>query len=383
MTVLEPAKRLYDVPRQPTTEAGIHVVLARRSLYGAGRRAEGRRLRRAALFQSAGALHLARRRWSCSSAARCRCRIGGCGSARRGRRAAAGARRRRSEARLTMSVDGAGSGSGPGARVLMLLAGPVRAGAVEPDEILTDPALEARARAISADLRCLVCQNQSIDDCNAPLARDLRAARARAAEGRRQRRGGAAVRRRALRRVRAAEAAARLHTLLLWLAPLLLLAGAAADAWASAVAPRWRRPAATATAADGEAGGALARAAGAKGAARAAPIARSGCAALAASAACRDGCRAREACSAAAVSRRSRRRAVQQRLVSARPGHRQPLARSKPRSPSEAWPVSAVDRAGIEPRACERPAARASAGRGQDAPRPAEAASMPARTAAR
>ncbi len=46
--------------------------------------------------------------------------------------------------------------------------------AVEPDEILPDPALEARARHISAGLRCLVCQNQSIDDSNAPLARDLR-----------------------------------------------------------------------------------------------------------------------------------------------------------------------------------------------------------------
>lgn len=46
--------------------------------------------------------------------------------------------------------------------------------AVEPDEILQDPALEARARAISGELRCLVCQNQSIDDSNAPLARDLR-----------------------------------------------------------------------------------------------------------------------------------------------------------------------------------------------------------------
>jgi cytochrome c-type biogenesis protein CcmH len=46
--------------------------------------------------------------------------------------------------------------------------------AVEPDEILKDPALEARARALSAELRCLVCQNQSIDDSNAPLARDLR-----------------------------------------------------------------------------------------------------------------------------------------------------------------------------------------------------------------
>ena len=46
--------------------------------------------------------------------------------------------------------------------------------AVEPDEILKDPKLEARARDISAGLRCLVCQNQSIDDSSAPLARDLR-----------------------------------------------------------------------------------------------------------------------------------------------------------------------------------------------------------------
>jgi cytochrome c-type biogenesis protein CcmH len=46
--------------------------------------------------------------------------------------------------------------------------------AVLPDEMLKDPALEARARVISQDLRCLVCQNQSIDDSNAPLARDLR-----------------------------------------------------------------------------------------------------------------------------------------------------------------------------------------------------------------
>lgn len=46
--------------------------------------------------------------------------------------------------------------------------------AVEADEILSDPVLEARARALSAELRCLVCQNQSIDDSHAPLARDLR-----------------------------------------------------------------------------------------------------------------------------------------------------------------------------------------------------------------
>ncbi len=46
--------------------------------------------------------------------------------------------------------------------------------AVAPDEVLDDPALEARARALSAELRCMVCQNQSIDDSDAPLAKDLR-----------------------------------------------------------------------------------------------------------------------------------------------------------------------------------------------------------------
>lgn len=57
---------------------------------------------------------------------------------------------------------------------LVLLVGVWPAFAVNPDEVLADPALEARARAISANLRCLVCQNQSIDDSDADLARDLR-----------------------------------------------------------------------------------------------------------------------------------------------------------------------------------------------------------------
>lgn len=56
--------------------------------------------------------------------------------------------------------------------LVWLMCVPVKA--VEPDEILKDPVLEARARNISLELRCLVCQNQSIDDSNAPLARDLR-----------------------------------------------------------------------------------------------------------------------------------------------------------------------------------------------------------------
>jgi cytochrome c-type biogenesis protein CcmH len=46
--------------------------------------------------------------------------------------------------------------------------------AVQPSEVLPDPALEARARSLSAELRCLVCQNQSIDDSDASLAKDLR-----------------------------------------------------------------------------------------------------------------------------------------------------------------------------------------------------------------
>jgi cytochrome c-type biogenesis protein CcmH len=57
---------------------------------------------------------------------------------------------------------------------LLLIAAVLPARAVQPDEILSNPVLEARARALSEGLRCLVCQNQSIDDSNAPLARDLR-----------------------------------------------------------------------------------------------------------------------------------------------------------------------------------------------------------------
>ena len=57
--------------------------------------------------------------------------------------------------------------------VTMLLVSPA-AHAVQPDEIMSDPAMESRARDLSRELRCMVCQNQSIDDSDAPLARDLR-----------------------------------------------------------------------------------------------------------------------------------------------------------------------------------------------------------------
>jgi cytochrome c-type biogenesis protein CcmH len=55
-----------------------------------------------------------------------------------------------------------------------LMIGGAAAYAVQPDEIMADPAKEARARDLSRELRCMVCQNQSIDDSEAPLARDLR-----------------------------------------------------------------------------------------------------------------------------------------------------------------------------------------------------------------
>ncbi len=60
------------------------------------------------------------------------------------------------------------------AAVALALAGAAPAHAVLPDEVLPDHALEARARDLSRELRCMVCQNQSIDDFDAPLARDLR-----------------------------------------------------------------------------------------------------------------------------------------------------------------------------------------------------------------
>jgi cytochrome c-type biogenesis protein CcmH len=97
--------------------------------------------------------------------------------------------------------------------------------AVEPGEKLADPALEARARKISQELRCLVCQNQSIDDSNAELARDLRLiVRERLSAGDTDAQVLAFVEQRygefALLRP-----PFKLHTLALWLTPLLLLIG--------------------------------------------------------------------------------------------------------------------------------------------------------------
>lgn len=106
--------------------------------------------------------------------------------------------------------------------VSVLALSPARA--VEPGEVLADAALEARARAISAGLRCLVCQNQSIDDSNAPLARDLRLiVRERLVAGD----SDSAVRSYLVARYGEfvlLSPPLNVGTLLLWLAPLLLLA---------------------------------------------------------------------------------------------------------------------------------------------------------------
>ena len=110
--------------------------------------------------------------------------------------------------------------------LLAALWAPNAALAVQPDEILKDTGLEARARDLSRELRCMVCQNQSIDDSEAPLARDLRLlVRERLVKGDSDRqvldflvaRYGEFV---------LLKPPLRLHTLLLWgLPPLALLAG--------------------------------------------------------------------------------------------------------------------------------------------------------------
>jgi cytochrome c-type biogenesis protein CcmH len=114
---------------------------------------------------------------------------------------------------------------------VMLLVVPVRA--VQPDEVLKDSTLERRARDISAGLRCLVCQNQSIDDSDAQLAKDLRVlVRERLVAGDTdaqvqdflvQRYGEFVL----------LKPTFRAHTLLLWLTPAVVLALGGLGAWAA------------------------------------------------------------------------------------------------------------------------------------------------------
>jgi cytochrome c-type biogenesis protein CcmH len=98
--------------------------------------------------------------------------------------------------------------------------------AVQPDEVLKDPALEVRARRLSQELRCVVCQNQSIDDSNAPLAHDLRVlVRERLSAGDTDAQVLAYVTARYGDFV-LLRPPFKPQTLLLWLAPVLLLVGA-------------------------------------------------------------------------------------------------------------------------------------------------------------
>jgi cytochrome c-type biogenesis protein CcmH len=115
--------------------------------------------------------------------------------------------------------------------------------AVQPDEVMKDPALEARARALSAELRCMVCQNQSIDDSDAPLARDIRILiRSRIEEGE----SNDAVRAYLVSRYGdfiLLSPPFKLETWLLWLsAPLTLCAGVAAIMLTRRRAPRGTPP---------------------------------------------------------------------------------------------------------------------------------------------
>jgi cytochrome c-type biogenesis protein CcmH len=109
--------------------------------------------------------------------------------------------------------------------IVMLAMAHTMTSAVEPGEKLADPGLEARARRISQELRCLVCQNQSIDDSNAELARDLRLiVRERLSAGDSDAQVLAFVEQRYGEFV-LLRPPFKLHTLALWLMPLLLLIG--------------------------------------------------------------------------------------------------------------------------------------------------------------
>jgi cytochrome c-type biogenesis protein CcmH len=123
------------------------------------------------------------------------------------------------------------------AALLASLAGPALA--VQPDEVMKDPALETRARALSGELRCLVCQNESIDDSEAPLARDIRVLiRERIGKGE----SNDAVRAYLVSRYGdfiLLKPPFKPETLLLWLSPVLTLGlGAAAALYARRRAPR-------------------------------------------------------------------------------------------------------------------------------------------------
>ena len=128
--------------------------------------------------------------------------------------------------------------------ILVVFAGfATTAFAVQPDEVMKDPVLETRARALSEELRCMVCQNQSIDDSDAPLARDIRILiRQRLADGQ----SNDAIRAYLVSRYGdfiLLKPRLTPETWLLWFGPpLILCAGLAAAFWARQRAPPAIRP---------------------------------------------------------------------------------------------------------------------------------------------
>ena len=125
------------------------------------------------------------------------------------------------------------------ALLLLLVVSPA-AWAVDPNEILPNPVLEARARSISAQLRCLVCQNESIDESQAPLAKDLRTiVRQHLLAGD----SDAQIKDYLVRRYGdfiLLKPPFEPSTLLLWLAPAICLCAGGLAAWRSAAAARKR-----------------------------------------------------------------------------------------------------------------------------------------------
>ncbi len=153
-------RRVYTASGMPTTEAGHRDLRLLAALRATGRAAGGRQVGGAALVQALCDADLARR--------------GGDGARRLPVAELPAAAHRRAAPGNGAAGRQGGRPMRPLLALLLLALLSVPALAVRPDEMLSDPVLETRARSISEGLRCLVCQNQSIDDSDADLAHDLR-----------------------------------------------------------------------------------------------------------------------------------------------------------------------------------------------------------------
>ena len=227
---IAPARRQFAARQMTTTQAGLATLRLRSGLCRDRRPDARRRGARPPLLEAAGHADLAWRR---------RDGVRGRDVARR---SATSLRRRRAGESGQRFAGPAGPmimrlGRFAILAAVMLVSAPVLA--VQPDEVMKDPALEARARSLSEELRCLVCQNQSIDDFDAPLARDIRILiRQRIAQGE----SNETVRAYLVSRYGdfiLLKPPFKPETLLLWLSPALVLgAGLGAALFARRRAPR-------------------------------------------------------------------------------------------------------------------------------------------------